>query len=123
MPPDASTSVAGSDASIRFHEWPPSCVAHNSAPKSQPSRGFANRTLFTGGSSPVIRCGKVATSDQCRPPSVVVTNVVQVPLAQLAVPSKKPVCVETNVTDAGRKPAGTGGFASSGLVVGDGDGV
>jgi hypothetical protein len=54
---------------------------------------------------------------------VVVTNVVQVPLAQLAVPSTKPVCVETNVTDAGRKPAGTGGFASSGLVVGDGDGV
>jgi hypothetical protein len=49
----------------------------------------------------------------------VVTSVVQVPVEQRAVPSTNPVCVETNVTEAGAKSAGTGRVSSSGLAVAD----
>lgn len=108
MPPDASTSTVDAAVATWVHRIPPSWVDHSSGPKTQPSEALANRTLPIAALRPASAAGTVATNAQCAPPSAVVTSVVQLPASQGTTPSANPLLVETNVTEVGWNPAGTG---------------
>src|ERR1700730_8605093 len=100
---------------------PPSWVTQRSGPKAQPLPGSANRSFRTPG--PPCRLsdtGGPGSPAQVWPPSRV-RSTETVHVGQVA-PRTQPVCGDTNVTDAGAKPLGSGppGGPAAGVDVGVG---
>lgn len=127
----ATTAVTRPPPAARVRTSPPtftrcqlraaSWVTHSPGPNAQPLTGSANRTALTavatlsvsvaGGTSPVRGAG---TPTQWAPESVVRTTEVHGGETQEGVvPSTYPVVGDTNVTEAGWNPAGTGPPAGS----------